>query len=317
MSWSHTIAAFDLLDSPAASGAAVREFLLGYGADDVVVQTVTGDRGVTDFVKITIPGTKGKLSGGMAPTLGLIGRLGGLGARPEQIGFVSDGDGALTIVAAAAKLLDMRTRGDLLEGDVILSTHIDPDAPTQPHDPVPFMNSAVDQGVSNDYEVSADMDAIVSVDTTKGNRICNHRGFAITPTIKDGWILRVSDTLLDVAERASGLPPVVMPITMQDITPYGNGIFHVNSIVQPSTATTAPVIGLAIVTASAVAGSATGATDLHSVEGAVRFVIEAAKDFGRGIASFYDEAEFAMLIEQVGSMSHLRVAHPVAAVPAA
>jgi len=317
MSWSHTIAAFDLLDSPAASGAAVREFLLGYGADDVVVQTVTGDRGVTDFVKITIPGTKGKLSGGMAPTLGLIGRLGGLGARPEQIGFVSDGDGALTIVAAAAKLLDMRKRGDLLEGDVILSTHIDPDAPTQPHDPVPFMNSAVDQGVSNDYEVSADMDAIVSVDTTKGNRICNHRGFAITPTIKDGWILRVSDTLLDVAERASGLSPVVMPITMQDITPYGNGIFHVNSIVQPSTATTAPVIGLAIVTASAVAGSATGATDLHSVEGAVRFVIEAAKDFGRGIASFYDEAEFAMLIEQVGSMSHLRVAHPVAAVSAA
>jgi len=315
MSWSHTIAAFDLLDSPTASGAAVRDFLLAHGADDVVVQTVTGERGVTDFVKVTIPGTNGKISGGMAPTLGLIGRLGGLGARPEQIGFVSDGDGALTIVAAAAKLLDMRSRGDVLEGDVILSTHIDPDAPTQPHDPVPFMNSAVDQGVSNDYEVSADMDAIVSVDTTKGNRICNHRGFAITPTIKDGWILRVSDTLLDVAERASGLPPVVMPITMQDITPYGNGVFHVNSIVQPSTATTAPVIGLAIVTASAVAGSATGATDLHSVEGAVRFVIEAAKDFGRGIASFYDEAEFAMLIEQVGSMSHLRVAHPVAAVP--
>jgi hypothetical protein len=310
MSWSHTIAAFDLLDSPTASGAAVREYLLGHGADDVIVQVVEGDRGVTDFVTVTIPGTKGKLSGGVAPTLGIIGRLGGLGARPEQIGFVSDGDGALTVVAAAAKLLDMRSRGDLLEGDVILSTHIDPDAPTQPHDPVPFMNSAVDQGVSNDYEVSADMDAIVSVDTTKGNRICNHRGFAITPTIKDGWILRVSDTLLDVAERASGLPPVVMPITMQDITPYGNGIFHVNSIVQPSTATTAPVIGLAITTASAVAGSATGATDLHSVEGAVRFVIEAAKDFGRGIASFYDEMEFSMLIDQVGSMSHMRVAHP-------
>jgi hypothetical protein len=317
MSWSHTIAAFDLLDSPSASGAAVRDFLLAHGADDVIVQVVEGDRGVTDFVKITIPGTKGKLSGGIAPTLGLIGRLGGLGARPEQIGFVSDGDGALTIVAAAAKLLDMRSRGDLLEGDVILSTHIDPDAPTQPHDPVPFMNSAVDQGESNFYEVDAEMDAIVSVDTTKGNRICNHRGFAITPTIKDGWILRVSDTLLDVAERASGLPPVVMPITMQDITPYGNGIFHVNSIVQPSTATTAPVIGLAITTASAVAGSATGATDLHSVEGAVRFVIEAAKDFGRGIASFYDEAEFALLLEQVGSMSHMRVQHAAPVVPVA
>jgi hypothetical protein len=42
--------------------------------------------------------------------------------------------------------------------------------------------------------------------------------------------------------------------------------------------------------------------------------LEAAKDFGRGIASFYDEAEFALLLEQVGSMSHLRVAQTVDAV---
>ncbi|MEE2046078.1 DUF1177 family protein [Nocardiopsis tropica] len=42
---------------------------------------------------MTIPGTDGASSGGSAPTLGILGRLGGLGARPEQIGFVSDGDG--------------------------------------------------------------------------------------------------------------------------------------------------------------------------------------------------------------------------------
>jgi hypothetical protein len=311
MSWSHVIAAFDLLDSPSASGDAVREHLIAHGAEDVIVERVRGERGETDFVRLTIPGSAGATVGGTAPTLGIIGRLGGLGARPEQIGFVSDGDGALTVVAAAAKLLDMRARGDVLVGDVVLSTHIDPDAPTQPHDPVPFMNSAVDQDVSNAHEVVAAMDAIISVDTTKGNRICNHRGFAITPTIKDGWILRVSETLLDVAERTSGLPPVVMPITMQDITPYGNGVFHVNSIVQPATGTDVPVVGLAITTASAVAGSATGASDLHSIEGAVRFVIEAAKDYGRELIAFHDEAELARLIEQYGSMSHLRVPHPV------
>lgn len=306
MSWTHLLAAYDLLDDPHASGFAVKEFLEKAGADHVHVQPVTGEKGTTDFVRVLIPGTRGKARGGDAPTLGIIGRLGGLGARPEQIGFVSDGDGALTVIAAAAKLLDMAGKGDTLEGDVILSTHVDPDAPTRPHDPVPFMDSAVDMGVANAHEVLPEMDAILSVDTTKGNRICNHKGFAITATIKDGWILRVAEPLLDIVERTTGLAPVVLPITMQDITPYGNDVYHVNSIVQPCTGTDAPVVGVAITTVSAVAGSATGATDLHSVESAMRFVIETAKDFTRGICSFYAEDDFDRLQEQYGSMTKLR-----------
>ncbi len=70
--------------------------------------------------------------GGDAPTIGLLGRLGGLGARPERIGFVSDGDGALVALACAAKLLSMRVRGDVLPGDVMISTHVCPCAPTFP-----------------------------------------------------------------------------------------------------------------------------------------------------------------------------------------
>jgi ethanolamine utilization protein EutP (predicted NTPase) len=306
MSWTQLLAAYDLLDDSSASGHAVKKFLEKAGADNVHVQSVTGEKGATDFVRVLIPGTRGKTRGGNAPTLGIIGRLGGLGARPEQIGFVSDGDGALTVIAAAAKLLDMAGKGDTLEGDVIISTHVDPDAPTRPHDPVPFMDSAVDMGVANDHEVLPEMDAILSVDTTKGNRICNHKGFAITATIKDGWILRVAEPLLDIVERTSGLAPVVLPITMQDITPYGNDVYHVNSIVQPCTGTDAPVVGVAITTVSAVAGSATGATDLQSVESAMRFVIETAKDYTRGICSFYDEDDFSRLQEQYGSMSKLR-----------
>jgi len=309
MSWTHTLAAHDLLDDPNASGADVAVFLAGYttdGGPTAEVETVTGSKGATDFVRITIPGARGRIAGGDAPTLGILGRLGGLGARPEQIGFVSDGDGALTVVAAAAKLLDMARRGDVLDGDVVIATHIDPDAPTQPHDPVPFMDSAVDMAAANEHEITPEMDAILSVDTTKGNRVLNHRGFAITPTVKDGWILRVSETLLDVVARTTGVAPVVLPITTQDITPYGNGVFHVNSILQPATATTAPVVGVAIATETAVAGSATGATDLRVVESAVRFVIEVAKDHGRGIATFHDDAEFASLVEQYGSMAHLR-----------
>lgn len=309
MSWSHLIAAYDLLDDPGVRGADVADLLRAISPTAAVeVTTVAGTGGETDFVTVTIPGSEGKRSGGTAPTLGVLGRLGGLGARPEQIGFVSDGDGALAAVTVAAKILAMKERGDQLPGDVIVSTHIDPDAPTQPHDPVPFMGSVVEQDVSNEHEVSAEMDAIISIDTTKGNRVCNHKGIAITPTIVDGWILRVSETLLDIAGRTTGRAPSVMPITMQDITPYGNDVYHVNSIVQPCTATTAPVVGLAIVTETAVPGSATGASDLHDVEQAVRFAIETAKDFGRGIASFHDAGELSLLQSLYGSMSALRTA---------
>jgi hypothetical protein len=99
---------------------------------------------------------------------------------------------------------------------------------------------------------------------------------------------------------------VVLPITMQDITSYGNGIHHLNSIMQPATGTAAPVVGVAITTESAVPGCATGATDLHTVEAAVRFCVETAKGFGRGTVSFHDPAELAALIGRYGAMTHLQ-----------
>jgi len=66
------------------------------------------------------------------------------------------------------------------------------------HDPVPFMDSPVDIATMNKYEVDPAMDAVLSVDTTKGNRIINYRGFAISPTVKEGYILKVSEDLLDI-----------------------------------------------------------------------------------------------------------------------
>jgi hypothetical protein len=270
------------------------------------VHTVRGDKGSTDFVRLTIPGRRGRSAGGDAPTLSVIGRLGGLGARPEQLGFVSDGDGALTAVSVAAKLSAMHARGDVLDGDVVVATHICPDAPTRPHDPVPFMDSPVDLAAMNEHEVDPDADAVLSVDTTKGNRIVNVNGFAISPTVKQGWILRVSEDLLAVQQRVTGSLPAVLPLAMADITPYGNGAYHVNSILQPTTATAAPVVGVAITTETPVAGSATGATQLSSVESAVRFCIEVAKDFGRGTLRFHDQAEFEHLVHRYGPMTALQ-----------
>lgn len=297
---------YELLDRADASGVMMEEYMRSLGAEDVNVTTIEGPKGKTDMIRITIPGIKGKVSGGDAPTLGVLGRLGGLGARPEQIGFVSDGDGALVSLAVAAKLLDMKKKGDNLEGDVVVCTHICPDAPTSPHKPVPFMGSPVDMATVNKHEVNGSLDAILSVDTTKGNRIINTRGFAISPTVKEGYILRVSEDLLDIMQTTTGKLPYVFALTTQDITPYGNNLFHLNSILQPATATSAPVVGVAITTEMPVAGCATGATHPVDLEEAARFVLEVAKSYGRGNCHFYDEEEFDRIVSKYGTMNHIQ-----------
>src|SRR5699024_9275925 len=139
-----------------------------------------------------------------APTLGIIGRLGGVGARPEQIGFVSDGDGALAALTSALKIVDMKNNGESLEGDVVIATHVDPAAPTIPHDHVSFMGSSVDMTIMNKYEIDDEMDAIITIDATKGNRVANFRGICISPTVKEGYILRVSETLIDILQNVTG-----------------------------------------------------------------------------------------------------------------
>lgn len=308
MVFKQVIEAFEVLDSAQVDGAQVAALLRDDGVEDITIERAHGERGYTDFVKAVIPGVRGRSTGGDAPTLGIIGRLGGLGARPARIGFVSDGDGALAALACAMKLGRMRANGDLLPGDVIISTHICPHAPIRPHQPVPFMGSPVDSAAMNAHEVDARMEAILSIDTTKGNRIINARGFAIAPTVKEGWILRVSESLLEIMGWVTGRPPLVFALTMQDITPYGNNVFHLNSILQPATATAAPVVGVAITTETPVPGSGTGVSHLVDIECAARFCLEVAKAYGAGDCAFYDPAEFAHLVQRYGSMTHLQTA---------
>lgn len=301
------IETFDVLDSSTVTGKDVENYLRGIKADaDIEVYELKGPKGSTDMVKVRIPGTRGKANGGDAPTIGLLGRLGGIGARPEMIGFVSDGDGALAAIAAAAKLLDMQNKGDYLEGDVFISTQICPHAPTAPHKPVPFMGSPVEMSQVNREEVSPELDAILSVDTTKGNRVINTRGFAISPTVKEGYILRTSEDLLEQMQITTGRLPYVFPLATQDITPYGNNVHHLNSVLQPCTATDAPVVGVAITTEVMVPGCATGASHFADVEEAARFMLEVAKYFGKGDLKFYDEEEYELLKKLYGPMNHLQ-----------
>lgn len=189
---------------------------------------------------------------------------------------------------------------------MIVTTHICPDAPTQPHEPVDFMGSPVDILTMNRYEVVPEVDAILSIDTTKGNRVINHKGIAISPTVKEGYILRISEDLLRIMEMCTGQLPVTFPITMQDITPYGNDVYHINSILQPAVATSSPVVGLAITAQSAVPGCGTGASHEVDIALAVKVAVEVAKEYTRGTCSFYDEQEFAHLNKLYGSMKILQ-----------
>lgn len=306
MSLKYTMEVMELLDDSSVSGKSVVSLFNCFEHCEASFETVRGEEGSTDFVKIVVKGTDGKLAGGNAPSLGIVGRLGGLGARPNRIGFVSDGDGAAAAVTTALKLANMSIRGDRLPGDVYITTHICPSAPTEPHEPVDFMGSPVDILTMNRYEVLPEMDAVISIDTTKGNRVINHRGIALSPTVKSGYILKFCDDLLRIMEMSTGELPVTFAVTTQDITPYGNDVYHINSILQPAVATDAPVVGLAITAQSMVPGCGTGASHEVDVAQAVRFSVEVAKEYTKGHFDFYDREEFNHLQSLYGTMSHLQ-----------
>lgn len=296
---------YEILDNPKVRGADVISLFKKENPqlDYKITVSKSGDC-ITDFLYIRIPGKNGKTFGGNAPTLGITGTLGGIGARPAVNGFVSDGDGALAALSAGLKLVRMNILGDCLDSDIIITTHICPNAPTVDHFPVPFMDCSVTDEEINHHCVKEDMDAILSIDTTKGNEIINTNGFAISNTVKSGYILSVSSFLTDIMKRTTGKMPYVFPLAQQDITPYGNGLNHMNSILQPCVVSSAPVVGIAITTEVPVAGCASGATRLIDVESAARFCVEVAKEFSSNEKLFFDPEEYRKLFSLYGSMKH-------------
>lgn len=296
-----TMEILEVLDDPNVNGKKVAELFKDFENVKTEIETVGSENGTTDVIRIKIKGEDPD-----APVLGVFGQLGGIGARPEVIGYVSDGDGAASSLVLALKAAQMNKLGDILKGDLFISTHICPNAPTQPHDPVPFMGSPVgNREAIAAMKRDSNIDALISVDTTKGNRIINHKGIAITSTVKKGYIMSVSEDLMDIYESVTGISPKILPISMQDITPYGNGIYHINSIMQPCTQMEVPVVGLAITTEAPVAGCATGASHEIDVELSARFCLEVAKQFGSGKCSFYDKKQYNRLMHLYGDISDL------------
>ncbi|BBV05232.1 DUF1177 domain-containing protein [Providencia rettgeri] len=308
MSLKQTLCVYELIDCASVKGEDIVALFQDFPHIEVMSKTVKDHKGQSDFVRILIPGTQGKSQHKDAPTLGIIGRLGGIGARPSRIGVVSDADGAIAALAAALKLAQMHEKGDQLLGDVVITTHICPNAPTRPHTPVDFMDSPLEDATMNQHEAIPEADAILSVDTTKGNRLLNHKGYALSPTVKNGYILPVSEDLIRLMEWSSGQKAVTFPLSIQDITPYGNGLHHINSILQPAVSTFAPVVGVAICSETVVPGCSTGASHEVDIAATVKFMIEVAKAFTGKQCAFYDVEQYDLLTSLYGDMSHLQTA---------
>lgn len=300
------IQAFEMLSDANVTGEEVVKAVREMGLDTIEFKTVQ-EIATTQFIKAHVPGTHGRSSGGKARTLGVIGNSGGIGARPEVLGLVSDADGAIAALAVLFKLVKMKKCGDILKGDVIVTTHICPNAPTTPHDPVPFMANPTRKAITKTKNyVDPEMDAIVHIETSRGNRVINCRGFAITPTIKECYVLRVSNDLMDIMQNVTGQVPAIVPVTTQDVTPIDNGLPHVNGLAQETVVTDAPIVGVALTSIVPVAGCATGASQIMDIEMASRFVIEVANAFTAGRSNFFNEEEFNKLLGLYGSMKHLR-----------
>ena len=298
------IEVYDLLSDPAACGGQVAALFPESHLE--VTEAADADGHRVDFVRVTFPGSEGKSLGGSAPTLGILGTLGGLRIPGVSNGLVSDADGAIVALACALRLEQMRGFGEQYKGDVIVATHVCQEAIEEPHRPYSFMRGPLSKRDMTAPQIDPAMDAILSVDTSRGNIICNHDGFAITFPVKEGWILKASPDLLRIMEFTTGQAPVVFPIATQDISPYENGLPHINGIMQPATLTSAPVVGVALTTRAVVPGIGTGVAHLTHLEVAGRFCLCAAEAFGAGECAFYDEVEFGRLLELYGSMDHLQ-----------
>ena len=299
-----TMAIYELLDCATVDGKVICDYFAAQGAQ-TYMECLNGPEGSTDFVEIRISGVTGRQHGGRAPTLCIAGSLGGIGGRPAISGIVSDADGALVALACACKALDMAKKGDPLQGDLVVRTTICTNAPTMPHNPVPFMSSYIDFVTLKKRIIDQDADAILITETSRGNRVANYPIFGITPTIKCGWILGVSEDALYAMERVTGEPARVIPLSMQDLTPVTNGIHHLNGLGELPAGTTSPCIGIGLTSPLPISGAASGVSSVTNLEVAVRYVMEIAKEYSAGHFSFYCEEDYTELTRRYGDMSRL------------
>lgn len=305
MSLHQTLTICNLIDKHNINGQDVVDLFCQYPGIIPSTHRVMSSDGMIDFVRVVIPGKNGKLRHGEAATLSIVSRYDRYQSHQvnEQISAVADG--AVVCLACVLKLAEMQTKGQFLAGDVIVTTRLYPDGLPLPHEPVDFIHSVMDIEAMNEHDIDQTADAFLSIGIQKDKPILQHNCYAISPTVKQAYILRVSEDLLRIMEQSSGLNATTFPVTTLDITPYGNGVDHFNNVLQPAIATDAPVVGIVI--SADKKSTATYARNEVDISTVVKFIIQVAKEFGQGTCSFFDYYEFALLQSLYGNMSHLQM----------
>ncbi|BCU71595.1 DUF1177 family protein [Stygiolobus caldivivus] len=238
-------------------------------------------------------------------TVEVLGRLGAVQIN-NSIGLVSDADGAIVSLTVLLELLNLIENGFNIPINVTVITNVSTNAMLIPHQPFYFMVPLVGLEEAIKYEVDKKADTLISIDSTKGNKIAKYNDFAITHVIKEGYILRVTEEIIDIYTRVTNHEPYFIPLTTGDLTPLSFKVYHISTtLVSPWIYTDAAVLGVATVSAYPVPGYATGVMDINMLEHASRFILELIKYLNDKNLVYYDD-ELKELKEKIGNSNLLR-----------
>jgi len=236
----------------------------------------------------------------------ILGRLGSIQMEGVNKGLVSDADGAIMSLTTLLELLNLREKGIEFNIDVLFVTNLSTRAKLIPHKPFNFMVPLVGLDDALKVEVDPSASLVVSIDSTKGNRLAKFDDFALTHVIKDGYVLKLHDNVIDIYNKVTGHEIYMVAVTTGDLTPLDYNVHHISTLVSPWLYTNSPVIGLATVSKQVIPGYETGVMNVDMLEHASRFCLELIKYVEKG-GKVYDEEELAELKGKLGESNLVKV----------
>ncbi|QGR19573.1 DUF1177 family protein [Stygiolobus azoricus] len=237
-------------------------------------------------------------------TIEVLGRLGSI-QLSNSIGLVSDADGAIVSLTVLMEILNLYENGFDIPVNVTVITNLSTNARLIPHQPFYFMIPLIGLEEAMKYEVDKNSDTLISIDSTKGNKTAKFKDFAITHVVKEGYILRVVDEIIDIYTRVTGHEPYFVPLTTGDLTPLSFNVYHISTLISPWMYTNAAVLGVATVSTYPIPGYVTGVMDITMLEHASRFIVELIKYLDNERLIYYDN-ELKELKEKIGESNLMR-----------
>ncbi|BFI75933.1 DUF1177 domain-containing protein [Sulfurisphaera ohwakuensis] len=252
-----------------------------------------------------VPYIKVLYKGGGKDKIEILGRLGAIQMVGTNKGLVSDADGAIITLTTLFELLDLMDKGVAFNIDILFVTNLATKAKLIPHKPFDFMVPLMGLDDALKIEVDPTASFILSIDSTKGNRLAKYNDFALTHVVKDGYILKLHDNVIDIYNRVTEHEIYMVPLTTGDLTPLDYNVYHISTLISPWLYTSSPVVGLATVSKQVIPGYETGVQNLTMFEHASRFCVELIKYLEKG-GKVYDENELMELESKLGKSNLIK-----------